>query len=74
MVIPDMDIHASYLALYNGFNELLPGGADAMAHYTEVEPAAKAEHFTRDLKELRKLVAELRNELRTATLPFGRGW
>jgi hypothetical protein len=38
---PDEPIRMAYATLYRKFAEVLPGGTDAMAHYTEVEPAAK---------------------------------
>jgi hypothetical protein len=41
-------------------SELLPGGAKAMAQYTESEPAEKVKHFMNDVAELLELLSEVR--------------
>lgn len=53
--------------------ELLPGGAEAMTQYTEDEPAAKAQHFSRDLSELHGLISVLRSAAGKATGAVLRG-
>jgi hypothetical protein len=68
-VIGDLPIRASILALATRAGELLPGGDQAML-YPESEPAARAEHFARDLQEMLGLTDALGTEVTKATYPL----
>jgi hypothetical protein len=57
-LIDDKPIRDSALVLTRKTHELLPGRDKAM-QYPESEPAAKAEHFERDLQELIVITEEL---------------
>jgi hypothetical protein len=66
-VIIDPPISDSVMALSARTVELLPDGPQAM-QYPETEPAARAEHFARDLEELLELTDTLRNAVFKATV------
>jgi len=68
-VIYDRPIRDSIDALVSRTRALLPAG-QAMP-YPESEPAARAAHFARDLKELHGLTEKLWEEVYMATLRLG---